>query len=290
MSSEGSKAGPQATGPGLPAGAVSTTGRTEVMTKLFGYVRGFHATYLMDVGHQLGLFRALRGSAGTRPESLAEELRLDAFYVAKWCETAYSLELLDYDQALGYRLAPFIEDLLADPDNTYFIGAFPNVHLQVARDYAEYPQRFTDGRRISYQEHTSEFFARIAEGTKALPRMLLDVVVPQLPRVERTLQQGGMLLDIGCGAGSALCEFALRYPLLRCVGIDLEPESLRLARELVKERGLQDRVRIERAAERAVQPGAFDFASMLLVLHEIAPERKTAVLRDCFGALKPGGA
>lgn len=263
--------------------------RTDAMSRLFGYVRGFHATYLMDIGNRLGLFQALRGSLGMTPEELAQALKLDPFYITKWCETAYSLELLEHDPNAGFRLGPFIDDLLGNPEHTYFIGGFPNVHLLVAQDYAEYPERFRDGGKVPYQEHGSAFFAGVAEGTRSLPKMLLDAVVPKLPELERKLRAGGKLLDVGCGGGFAVCEFAERYPALSAVGIDIESESLRLAQQLVDQRGLGQRVRIEQPPEDGRARETFDFATMFLVLHEIAPEHKAKVLDGCAAALNPGG-
>ncbi|MHB8621304.1 MAG: class I SAM-dependent methyltransferase [Chloroflexota bacterium] len=263
--------------------------RTDVMSRLFGYVRGLHATYVMDLGHRLGLFRALRNTAGLQPDELATSLGLDGFYIAKWCETAYSLELLEHGEA-GYRLAPFIDDLLANPDHTYFIGGFPNIHIQTAHDYATYPERFRDGSRTSYQAHDPSYFQAIAEGTRSLPRMLVETALRELPEIGAKLEHGGTMVDFGCGAGAALCELAGRFPNLTCVGVDLEPESLRLAERQVQALGLEARVQVRRAGPGVLAAGQFDLATMLLVLHEIAPPLKAAALAECFAALKPGGA
>ncbi|MGH2470451.1 MAG: SAM-dependent methyltransferase, partial [Chloroflexota bacterium] len=211
--------------------------RAEVMTRLFGYIRGLHATYVMDVGVQLGLFTAL-AAVPQEPDQLAAALGLHHFYVRKWCETAYSLELLEWRERQGYRLGPHIADLLANPEHTYYMGGFPSIHLRVAEDYADYAQRFRDGGTKPYQAHDEAFFGAVADGLRTLPLMLLDVLAAELPRVQEKLQAGGHLLDVGCGAGAAVCEFAARFPALHCLGVDVEPQSLQLARNAIAARSL----------------------------------------------------
>src|SRR3712207_1856314 len=74
------------------------TTRQAQMGKVFGYLKGLHATHLMQLGTALGLFEHLATSpAGLAPEWLAEAAGLHAPYVRVWCETACALELLDYD-------------------------------------------------------------------------------------------------------------------------------------------------------------------------------------------------
>src|SRR5262249_26822573 len=115
--------------------AVTTppTTRRAQMDKVFGYVKGLHATYLIDLGGRLGLFARLAGNdAGTSPDALAGALGLHPEYVQFWCEAACALELLDYDPELGYRLAPYMDEVLGQPEATYYLGRFPETHLRVA--------------------------------------------------------------------------------------------------------------------------------------------------------------
>src|SRR5215467_13197999 len=201
--------------------ADSSSTRAGQMAKIFAYVKGLHATHLMDLGRQLGLFAQIAANAsGIQPETLAAELHLHAPYVRQWCETACALELLDYDPGTGYRLAPCMDEILGQPEATYYLGSFPDVHLMVACDYARYPDLFRSGGVYPYQEHEEAFFRSLATATCALPRMFLDAVVPKLPELQRRLEEGMTILDVGCGGGYALVEFAHRYPKVRCMGID----------------------------------------------------------------------
>src|SRR5439155_3343020 len=91
--------------------------RPRQMAKILGYFKGMHATHLINLGNQLGLFDRLAAEpGGTQPDVLATALGLHAPYVRQWCETACALELLDYDPVAGYRLAPFMDEILGRSD------------------------------------------------------------------------------------------------------------------------------------------------------------------------------
>lgn len=269
------------------------TTRLAQMGKIFGYTKGLHATHLIDLGVKLGLFGALaEAPAGLSPDSLASKRGLHPQYARVWCETACALELLDYDPNAGFRLAPFMDEILGQPDGTYYLGGMPDTHLLVGRDYARYPALFRSGGVFPYQEHDAAFLQSVANATRSLPRMFLDAVMPRLPGLRARLEAGAAILDIGCGGGCAVVEFAERFPKVRCVGIDVEPNSIRMAQELIRSRGLGARVEARLVggdAWPAEIAGSFDLVTTFLVLHEIRPELKAAVLGQCVRALRSGG-
>ncbi len=269
-----------------------TTLQTQ-MGKVFSYIKGMHAVHLIDLGTRLGLLsRMAKSPTGLTAEALAAESKLHPEYVRQWCETACALELLDYSPSSGYRLAPFMDQVLGQPEATYYIGRFPEVHLLIARDYARYPELFGTGGVQPYQEHDEPFLRGVAEALRSVPRMFLDAVLPQMPALQARLEAGASILDVGCGGGWAIVKFAECYPNVRCVGIDVEPTSIRMAQELIRSCGLGDRVEA-RQVDGASCPtdfaGAFDLVTTFLVLHEIRPNLKEAVLQQCARALRPGG-
>lgn len=275
--------------------SVSTreTSRPAQMAKVFGYLKGLHATHLIELGVSLGLFSRLAAQPdGLTPDVLAAEASLHPLYVRLWCETACALELLDYDPTTGYRLAPHMDELLAQPSATFYVGGFPLVHLLLARDYARYPELFRNGGTYPYQDHDRPFLEAVAEATQTLPRMFLESVLPKLPRLSASLEAGASILDVGCGGGHAMVAFAERFPTVRCAGIDVEPTSIGLANDLIHRRGLTTRVEatlLDGGDLPARYEGNFDLVTQFLVLHEIRPEIKPTVISQCARALKPGG-
>ncbi len=164
--------------------------------------------------------------------------------------------------------------------------------MLVARDYSRYPELFRTGGTFPYQEHDRAFLSGVAQGLRTLPRQFLDAVLPKLPALETRLSTRANILDVGCGGGFALVEFAERFPNVRCTGIDMEPVSIQMAHELIRTQGLADRVEACLVGGESLPPefaGAFDLVTMFLVLHEIRPELKETVLKQCAQALRPGG-
>lgn len=256
--------------------------------RVFGYLRGLHATHYLDLGVRTGLFAALAKGPRTA-DALAAEMGFHPPYVRGFCEMGHHLEILDR-HGEAYALAPFMDRLLASPDDTCFLGGFPRVHLSVADDYAAYAERLRTGAVHSYQEHSPSFLADVAGASRSLPKMFLDVAAQKLPGLVRRLEQGGRVLDVGCGAGYALVTLAERFPAVTGVGIEIEPVSAGMARGLVSAHGLAERLEVRGGWEPAADfEDAFDVATQFLVLHEIRPEAKQDVLARCARALRPGG-
>lgn len=269
------------------------TTRAAQALKVLNYVRGIHAAHLIDLGVKLGLFEALvKSPAGMDPGTLAAQLKLHSSYVRGWCETACALELLDYDPAIGYRMAPFMEEFLGQPEGLYYMGALPGTHFVLARDYEKYPDLFLSGKVFPYQSHDELFFTAVAKSTRPLPRLFLEAVLPKLPALTTRLNEGIRILDVGCGAGHAIVEFAERYPNVTCVGVDVEPNSIRMAEDLIKSKGLDKRVHVRLLEGDSVPEdlvGGFDLVTMFMVLHEVRPAIKDVVLEQCSKVLRSDG-
>jgi phosphoethanolamine N-methyltransferase len=97
------------------------------------------------------------------------------------------------------------------------------------------------------------------------------------------------VLDIGCGAGGIDCLLVSEYGAKRVTGIDVEAPVLQTARARAKEAGVANCIEL-----LLVEPGPLPFAdqnydvvfSKDSIVH-IAD--KTALARDAFRVLKPGG-
>ena len=98
------------------------------------------------------------------------------------------------------------------------------------------------------------------------------------------------MLDVGCGGGWAIVQIAERFPSSRCVGIDVEPYSVQLARQLIVERDLTDRCEArEQSVDQVTEEGSYDVVTSFLVIHELPPSLKSAAFLAIARALKPGG-
>ena len=260
------------------------------VSRLYELIAGYHATNLIEIARELGAWEALTQSPGLTSEALAARLGTHPFYTDVLCRTAFSFALIDREGE-GWRMAAHFDQILGDPESSFYLARAPKVHMVVGEDYQEYVRHFRAGTTKPYQEHGEAFMSEIAEALKTLPRIFLDFVLPQLPSLSAQLQEAGRVLDVGCGGGWALVQLAERFPKAHCVGVDVEPHSIELAQQLIAERGLANRCEARlQSVDQLGEEGAYDVATSFLVVHEIAPASKPAAFAAVARALKPGGS
>jgi cyclopropane fatty-acyl-phospholipid synthase-like methyltransferase len=127
---------------------------------------------------------------------------------------------------------------------------------------------------------------------EALQRRLWhEEMGPRVPALDAALQQGGRLLDVGCGPGLMLLQLAADYPTATFVGLDVvEVGGLETARRLIQARGFEARIHVERLpAEQMPYTEAFDGVLITRVFHEIPVEVRAALFQACYRALKRPG-
>ncbi len=100
---------------------------------------------------------------------------------------------------------------------------------------------------------------------------------------------GAQAVDLGCGPRGALEVLSQRVgPAGRVVGLDVEPAHVELARQLVRERKLDNVLVSQGDARRSgLPPDSFDLVHARLVLVTI-PEPE-AVMEEMVRLTKPGG-
>lgn len=114
-------------------------------------------------------------------------------------------------------------------------------------------------------------------------------VLPQLHEIfagrdQRTLK----LTDIGCGTGRFLDFVKQAWPRLPVLGLDLSDAYLRHARRHLK-RWSWVRVAVGKAEAMPLADNSQDAVTSIFTMHELPPEIRRAVIRECARVLKPGG-
>jgi SAM-dependent methyltransferase len=187
-------------------------------------------------------------------------------------------------------MGPHFDQILGHPGSSFYLAQAARIHMRVGEDYREFVDHFREGTVRPYQAHDAAFMAEIADGLATLPRLFLDHVLPRLPGLEARLRAGCRVLDVGCGGGWALAQFAERFPAVTAVGVDVEPNSIALARRRLAARGLEGRCQARLlSVDQLDEPESFDVATSFLVVHEIAPALKAAAFGAVARALTPGG-
>ena len=261
------------------------------VAKIFEWRRGFNAMHLIDIGVRLGLFKAFADTPGATPGQIAAALGLHALYVETWCTTAYSFGLLEGEEDRTFRLAPFIDEVLANSGHPRYLGGYVRLGTEFATEDHRYClDAFRTGATVPFQGRSEAFAEAVAEGTAGLQVLSARKLLPELPGLKERLDAGGSLLEVGCGTGRHLLQLTRAFPRARCVGVDIDPTGMKAAKEAIEKAGVADRVDlVEGEVGTAVPEASVDAVVMIEVLHEIAPEIRQQVIDDCYRALRSDG-
>jgi len=128
----------------------------------------------------------------------------------------------------------------------------------------------SEHRRLARKQYTllephPRLFARF--------KMKLD---PMFPRLAEFVPSQGTVLDVGCGYAVPAVWLLVIRPGLRIVGVDPDPERVRVAGRVLGNRG---QVVVGRAEELSPEDGPVDGALFLDVAHHLGDDELQGVLR-----------
>jgi ubiquinone/menaquinone biosynthesis C-methylase UbiE len=261
------------------------------MAKIRTFERGFIATYLINIGAEVGVFEVLNEEKeGLSVSDLASKLSLHEPYLRIWCETAYHFEILDYDGLGKFKLQPFFDEILGDKN--HFRNYLANIAIDVdivGKIMSESAEYLRTGKTMeSY--HIPEMSAAVYETTKNIYLVFLFTIFPKNEHLKERLNQGIKYLDIGCGNGLLIIQFAQTFTNSKFVGVSPDFYGIEAAKSTIANLGLEKRVSVEHMSGENLQyKEEFDMISMIVTLHEIFPEVREEAVKKAYQALKTGG-
>lgn len=109
-----------------------------------------------------------------------------------------------------------------------------------------------------------------------------------LPMVD--LEGAEMLLDLAGGPGAYAELFALKYPRLKCVTVDL-PAISAIAGEFIRKAGLEGRIEARAGDYHSCgyEKEHYDAVTLFGCLHQESASDAAMIIQRAYGALKPGG-
>lgn len=255
--------------------------------ELIDTLTGFHRTWLVFIGVELGLFARIRqaGPDGLTAADLARESGCAPGPIEAWASAADAHELaelrngrlvLDDDTAV----------ILLDEARPEFLGG-QFVHSVIASlDWSEMLEFFRTG--TPNRQRPDRYRQSIERLTVQDVAVFFQEALAELPQLVADLARGGRVVDIHCGGGRWLIAMARRFPGLELVGIEFEADSVERAEANVAAAGLADRVTIRHGDVTALAMGdGFDLAYFQYALHQLADP--VGALRAAWAALRPGG-
>jgi len=262
------------------------------IAKIRDYEKGHRATHVINTGFRFGMLDALAESLeGLTVPDLALKLMLYAPFLRIWCQTAYHFEILDGDELGRFKLQPFLEEVL---------GLDMSFRNHPARTDRKFGQNQTEGVEDPFFEYIRTGRVHMGKspltsfatsrGTKSIATIFLSMIFPGKQHLKNKLEEGSTFLDVGCGSGNLILEFAKLFKKSQFVGVDPDPYGIENAEQLISELSLGNRVTVENLDGEEIDfHEEFDMAGMVLTLHEILPEFRLDALNKTFQALKKGG-
>ena len=131
--------------------------------------------------------------------------------------------------------------------------------------------------------YSCALFSRGAQTLAEAQHAKLDMIAQKLE-----LAAGQRVLDVGCGWGSFAIHAARHYGV-SVTGITLSPAQAELARKLVADAGVADRVEIRVADYRELTDGPYDAIASVGMAEHVGQSQIDIYASSLFRALRPGG-
>lgn len=239
----------------------------QVMTDLAASYSGV----LVNIGHKLGLYRAMAGAGPLTSEQLAERTDIRERYVRDWLDNQRAGGYVLYDPAARtYHLPDEHAHVLADETSPTFLAPAFDGASSIWLDEDKSREAIRAGRGIPWSEHHHRLFhATEAVFRNGYREFLVGSWIPALEGVEEKLLAGGTIADVGCGHGASSILMAKAYPDSLVVGIDNHAESIEVARLRAREAGAGDNLVFEHADARSYAARAFDLICFMDAFHDL---------------------
>jgi SAM-dependent methyltransferase len=241
------------------------------------------------IGDKLGLYKAMADGEPLTPAELAQRTGTDERYVREWLSSQAASGYVAYDAGTArFSLPPEQAMALAQDSSPAFIpGAF-QLAAALIKDEPRIAEAFRTGEGVGWHEHDHDLFC----GTERFfrPGYIANLVpswIPALEGVERKLEAGALVADVGCGHGASTVILAQAYPRSEFVGFDYHPGSIERARVAAREAGLGDRISFEVASAKQYPGAGYDLVTMFDCLHDMGDPVGAA--RHVLGSLSDDG-
>ena len=208
--------------------------------QLFSKLDGAVTAGMVHLGDQLGLYEAMRAAgAPLSTAELAERAGLHERWVREWAYNQAAAKLIDVDEHERFSLSPEAEAVLATPDHPAFgMGMFHRLPQTMA-SLIRVRESFVTGLGHDYDSHGPEGAAGIERSFEPWSNAhLLPTVLPALDGIVDRLTSGAEVIDIGCGAGSAVLLMAAAFPKSNFAGYDISRHALDRANQKREDAGV----------------------------------------------------
>lgn len=246
----------------------------------------FYDSRVLFSASDLGIFAHLSDHPHSTADGLADALTLDPRGARLLLDGCVSLGLLSKDGD-GYSNSNESQAFLVPGSPGDLSGAI-RYNRDVYDAWGKLDTLVTTGVPVEAPEiHLGDDEERTRTFVLSMHFRALGIGRAVVPMLDLSGCQ--RLLDVGGGPGTYSALIAQANPDLSCTVLDL-PGVVAIARELIDQQGLSDRVTTLAGNYRTSPfPGKQDVVNFFGVLHQESPESIQSLFLKAYDALKPGG-
>lgn len=254
-------------------------------------MQGAMTLHVAYIGIVNGLFDALHAQPGLNAEALAAATTTDAGYVLRWCDAAYAFELLERDEANAFSLTEMGAQFRPEAKGTFMPAAVQTVLGAHMAERAAGLMR--TGERpgesvLAERETVLPWFGPMLE--RAFGPVFENEIIDAVPAFKTVNEDGGLVVDLGCGNGWYLRALARRCDQVRGIGLDGFDENIAQANTMATDQGNGDRLVFQQGdLHNFTVDEPVSLIAMNRALHHVWDD-KDNVFRIIAEHLAPGGS
>ena len=242
---------------------------------------------MIHLGDRLGLYAQMAGVGPITSAALAEKAGLSERFVREWLLQQAASGVIDHRGGMTFELGPEAALVFADDDNPLsqianfrFLGPLAGLFMAGSRGF--------NGLGSTYDDH-GEVVARAIDASFGAwnRHSLVGEALPKLPGIVERLQAGGIVADVGCGAGAGPIAIGKAFPKSVVHGFDNSVHAETVARENLERAGVTNVYFHNSDREPLPTEPTYDLVMTLDCLHDMS--RPDLALRAIRRAIKPDG-
>jgi ubiquinone/menaquinone biosynthesis C-methylase UbiE len=241
------------------------------------------------IGDRLNIFEAMHGGGALTAQDLAAKTGLDSRLLYEWLKTLAIARYVEYHpDTEAFSLPEAHGEVLANSESPFYAGGAVQAVFPLVNAAPFVAEALETGIPVNAEQYAPELWDAMDRDLFVIyQHSLVQLWLPALDDVTQKLEEGGAILDYGCGRGRATLLMGRSYPNTQVTGIDPFGPSVEAARRQAGEEGLSGRVRFEQGSFDNLPSGKFDLITALYVFHHLP--NPVEVLTALRGALKPEG-
>ncbi|KLN60785.1 hypothetical protein WH96_09915 [Kiloniella spongiae] len=245
---------------------------------------------MTNIGHKLGLYRAMANAGEMSSSALAGKCNLSERYVREWLNNQVAGGYLLYNKSTqSYLLPDAYVPVLADQESPVFLVPALEVAASLWLDEAKITDVFRTGEGIPWGDHHHRLFC----GSESLFRpgyktFLVNDWISTLDGITEKLSDGARVADVGCGHGASTIVMAEAFPKSHFIGFDNHDKSIQTAQNRATEAGITANIDFQIADAQSYSTDQFDLICFMDCLHDMGDPIGAA--RHAAKSLKSGGS